>query len=33
MCEKLAIHDFNADPDAAFMAGLLPKAVSMQAEG
>lgn len=29
MCEKLASHDFNADPDAAFMAGLLSKAGSM----
>jgi EAL and modified HD-GYP domain-containing signal transduction protein len=29
MCEKLASHDFNADPDAAFMAGLLLKAGPM----
>jgi EAL and modified HD-GYP domain-containing signal transduction protein len=29
MCEKLAIHDFKADPDSAFMAGLLSKAGSM----
>lgn len=29
MCEKLASHDFNADPDAAFMAGLLSKAGPM----
>ena len=29
MCEKLANQDFNADPDAAFMAGLLLKAAPM----
>lgn len=29
MCEKLASHDFNTDPDAAFMAGLLSKAGPM----
>lgn len=29
MCEKLASNDFNEDPDAAFMAGLLSKAGPM----
>ncbi len=29
MCEKLASQDFNADPDAAFMAGLLSAAAPM----
>lgn len=29
MCENLARHDFDADPDAAFMAGLLSKAEPM----